>query len=95
MPRRQPGVLSKRELECLTWAAHGKTMNEIGAILHLSFGSVKSYLDGGRYKLHTANVTHTVAVAVAIGLIDMGDNPMPPFPAMLPRLKGWDRLAGE
>jgi DNA-binding CsgD family transcriptional regulator len=70
--------LSKREHQCLTWAAHGKTYAEIGAILDLSFGSVKSYLDAARYKLHGANIVHTVAIAVKTGVIDIEDAPRYP-----------------
>lgn len=68
MPAR--GVtLSRREEQCLIWAARGKTYQEIADILDLSFGSVKSHLDTARHKLHCINLTHAVAVAVATGAI--------------------------
>ncbi len=62
-------TLSRREEQCLIWAARGKTYQEIADILDLSFGSVKSHLDTARHKLHCINLTHAVAVAVASGAI--------------------------
>ena len=82
--------LSHRELECLTWAAQGKTYSDIAAILGLSFASIKSYLDASRYKLHAGNVAHAVAIAVALGLIDMGEDPVPRLPAMNPQ-ENWSK----
>jgi DNA-binding CsgD family transcriptional regulator len=61
--------LSKREEQCLIWAARGKTYQDISDILNISFGSVKSYLDTARHKLNCANLTHAVGVAVATGVI--------------------------
>ena len=37
--------LSRREEQCLIWAARGKTYQEIAEILELTFGSVKTHLD--------------------------------------------------
>jgi DNA-binding CsgD family transcriptional regulator len=64
-----PVKLSKREEQCLIWAARGKTYQDISDILNISFGSVKSYLDTARHKLNCANLTHAVGVAVATGVI--------------------------
>jgi DNA-binding CsgD family transcriptional regulator len=64
-----PVKLSKREEQCLIWAARGKTYQDIAEILNLSFGSVKSYLDTARHKLNSINLTHAVAVAIATGVI--------------------------
>jgi DNA-binding CsgD family transcriptional regulator len=61
--------LSKREEQCLIWAARGKTYQDISDILNISFGSVKSYLDTARHKLNCANLTHAVGVAIATGVI--------------------------
>ena len=46
-----PVELSKREEECLIWAARGKTYHDIAGLLNLSFASVKTYLDTARHKL--------------------------------------------
>lgn len=64
-----PVKLSKREEQCLIWAARGKTYQDISEILNISFGSVKSYLDTARHKLNCINLTHAVAVAIACGVI--------------------------
>ena len=61
--------LSKREEECLIWAARGKTYHDIAGILNLSFASVKTYLDTARHKLSCINLTHAVAVSIATGVI--------------------------
>ena len=64
-----PVNLSRREEQCLIWAARGKTYQEIADILNLTFGSVKTHLDTARGKLHCMNLTHAAAVAVATGVI--------------------------
>jgi LuxR family transcriptional regulator, quorum-sensing system regulator CinR len=64
-----PVKLSRREEQCLIWAARGKTYQDISEILNISFGSVKSYLDTARHKLNCVNLTHAVAVAIATGVI--------------------------
>jgi DNA-binding CsgD family transcriptional regulator len=61
--------LSSREYEVLMWAARGKTYDDIGSILNLSFGTVKTYLDKARIKLRATNVAHAVALAFATGII--------------------------
>ena len=61
--------LSLREEQCLMWAARGKTYVEIGEITNLSFYSVRSHLDLARHKLRGANLTHAVAIALALGVI--------------------------
>ena len=64
-----PVQLSRREEQCLIWAARGKTYQQIAEISGLSLGSVKTHLDTARHKLHCINLTHAVGVAVATGLI--------------------------
>jgi DNA-binding CsgD family transcriptional regulator len=61
--------LSLREEQCLLWAARGKTYQDIRQILDLSLHSVRAHLDLARHKLHGTNLTHAVAVAVALGVI--------------------------
>jgi DNA-binding CsgD family transcriptional regulator len=69
----QVNVLSRRERECLLWVARGKTYMEIGLILGLKFGSVRSHLDHCRYKLNSASLAQATAVAVVRGLITADD----------------------
>ena len=64
-----PVKLSRREEQCLIWAARGKTFGEVADILKISFGSVRARLDTARHKLHCINLTHAVAVAIATGVI--------------------------
>ena len=64
-----PVKLSRREEQCLIWAARGKTYQEIAEILDLTFGSVKTHLDSAKHKLNCMNLTHAAALAVATGVI--------------------------
>jgi DNA-binding CsgD family transcriptional regulator len=64
-----PVNLSSREEQCLIWAARGKTYQEIGEILNIAFGSVKTHLDAARHKLRCVNLTHAVALALVTGAI--------------------------
>ncbi|HMK89283.1 MAG TPA: LuxR family transcriptional regulator [Methylocystis sp.] len=65
----EPPKLSPRELECLKWAANGKTHEEIGVILNLSTKTVRVYLDTARHKLNGMNITHAVAKAIILNII--------------------------
>ncbi len=65
----EPIRLSRREEECLTWAARGKTDEEIAGVLDIGFSSVKVHLDVARHKLHCMNLAHAIAVAIATGAI--------------------------
>ena len=62
-------TLSRREEECVIWAARGKTAEEIGDVMNLGFRTVKAHLDTARHKLHCMNLTQAIAVAVATGVI--------------------------
>jgi DNA-binding CsgD family transcriptional regulator len=64
-----PARLSRREEACLTWAARGKTQEEIADVLEMGPGSVKAHLDVARHKLRCMNLTHAIAVAIATGVI--------------------------
>jgi DNA-binding CsgD family transcriptional regulator len=66
-------TLTPRERECLLWAARGKTYADIGEILGLSFGSVKTYLDRCRFKLNCASLAQATAKAAAQGLFTTED----------------------
>jgi len=67
----QPGrnPLSRREIECLQWAALGKTDDEISDILGLSRLTISSYIKSARYKLGCINRVSAVAKAVSLQLI--------------------------
>ena len=66
----KPSVrLSRREEQCLIWAARGKTHEEIADILGLNAASVRMHLDTTRHKLNCLNLRHTVGVAIATRLL--------------------------
>ncbi|UFX48883.1 LuxR family transcriptional regulator [Bradyrhizobium quebecense] len=52
--------LSPRELECLEWAAHGKSAWEIGRILGISHHTAASYLNNAREKLGVRTIIQAV-----------------------------------
>lgn len=64
-----------REASCLRWKALGKTDDEIGHILGISPHTVRFHLESARARLNTTNTTHTVAKAIALGLINMSYEP--------------------
>jgi DNA-binding CsgD family transcriptional regulator len=61
--------LSERELECLTWAALGRTDAEIGAVIHRSPTTARFHIDNAVRKLGARNRTQAVAIAARAGLI--------------------------
>jgi DNA-binding CsgD family transcriptional regulator len=67
--------LPLREASCLRWKALGKTDDEIGRILGISSHTIRFHLESARSRLQTANTTHTVAKALALGLINMSYEP--------------------
>lgn len=67
--------LSPRESSCLRWKALGKTDEDIGRILGISSHTVRFHLESARTRLNTSNATHTVAKAIALGLIVLSHEP--------------------
>lgn len=61
--------LSSRELECLAWAAQGKTNEDIAQILGRSRETVNFHLSNAMRKLSAANRTNAVAIACSLGLL--------------------------
>lgn len=66
---RDMASLSPREIECLTWAARGKTDVEIGTICQLSPSTARSYIDSAAHKLNATTRTQAVAIACQLGMI--------------------------
>ena len=62
-------VLSKREVECLRWAALGKTDKEIGMIISLSHATVRYHFQRAGEKLNSANRTQTIFKAGQLGYL--------------------------
>lgn len=61
--------LSKREIECLGWAASGRTSWEIAGIMTLSEATVVFHLNNLIRKLKVKNRTQAIAVGVSLGLL--------------------------
>lgn len=60
---------TSRELECLTWAARGKTAWETGRILSISESAVKKHLGSAAAKLGACTGGHAIALALSRALI--------------------------
>ena len=58
-------TLSKREYECLQWAARGKSAWEIGQILKITRRTASFHLDNARAKLDVRSITQAVALLAA------------------------------
>ena len=67
--RHQRPGLTPREIECLKWAAEGKSEWEISAILHVSEHTADKHLANAHRKLGAANRGHAVALAIRWGFI--------------------------
>lgn len=63
-------LLSPRELECLKWAAEGRTAWEISVILSLSHRTVEQYLASAAAALGAVNRVQAVAEAMRRGILD-------------------------
>ncbi len=68
--------LSERELECLSWAALGRTDTQIGALIHRAPTTARFHIDNAVRKLNARNRTQAVAIAAQQGLI----HPLPARP---------------
>lgn len=61
--------LTRREVECLSWAANGKSEWEISQILGISEHTSEKHLLNAKTKLGTVNRVHAVAEAIRRGYI--------------------------
>jgi DNA-binding CsgD family transcriptional regulator len=64
--------LSKREVECLRWAAIGKTDLEISMIMSRSRPTVRFHIHNASTKLNAVNRSQTVFKAAQLGYISLG-----------------------
>ena len=65
-------TLSKREVECLRWAALGKTDLEIGLIISRSRATVRFHIHNASLKLNAVNRCQTLFKAAQLGYITLG-----------------------
>jgi LuxR family transcriptional regulator, quorum-sensing system regulator CciR len=66
--------LSKREVECLRWAAIGKTDLEISMIMSRSRATVRFHIHNASVKLNAVNRSQTVFKAAQLGYISLGNS---------------------
>jgi len=64
--------LRSRELECLSWAAMGKTTWEIGQLLRISEHTVVYHLRNACVRLDAVNRQQAIAKAIELGLLQPG-----------------------
>ncbi|MBU7580213.1 MAG: helix-turn-helix transcriptional regulator [Porphyrobacter sp.] len=76
-------LLSPRELECLSWVAHGKTDYEISIILGCSHAGVRYHVTRACAKLRAVNRAQSVFRAAQLGYL--GVSPETPRTALLAR----------
>jgi DNA-binding CsgD family transcriptional regulator len=65
-------VLTKREVECLTWAAAGKTDHEIGSLLGLSHATIRYHMRKAGEKLDAVNRSQAIFKASQLGYLKVG-----------------------
>jgi DNA-binding CsgD family transcriptional regulator len=64
--------LTRRELECLSGLAVGKTNNDLARELGVTSSTVSTHLMRARKVLHAKTNTHAVVLAVLAGVIRIG-----------------------
>lgn len=65
--------LSKKEIECLQWAAYGKTDAEIGIIMSRSPSTIRFHIQNVSQKLDTVNRGQTIYKAAQLGFIGLSN----------------------
>lgn len=71
------GLLSPRELECLSWVAHGKTDYEISIILGCSHAGVRYHVTRACAKLGAVNRAQSVFRAAQLGYLGVSPEMRP------------------
>ncbi len=61
--------LTRREIQCLKWAAAGKTDNEIGSIVEISMATVRFHLSNAATKMGVSGRSQAVHRAATLGYI--------------------------
>nr|WP_246623203.1 helix-turn-helix transcriptional regulator [Sphingomonas colocasiae] len=65
----EPTALTRREVQCLRWAAAGKTDGEIGIILSLSVSTVRFHLRNAGAKLGATGRAQAIQTAAGLGFV--------------------------
>lgn len=80
-----PARLTRREIQCLKWAAAGKTDAEIGDLVEISLPTVRFHITNAGRKLGAGGRSQAIRRAAALGYIGGGEShatsgPMRPGP---------------
>ena len=67
--------LTRREIQCLKWAAMGKTDSEIAEIVQISAPTVRFHLKNAARKLKVVGRSQAVREAAALGYVGLGLTP--------------------
>ena len=66
-----PAGLTPREIECIGLVAHGLSDKAIGAQLDIAASTAHEYVEKAKARLRTRSRTEMVAIAAALGIIDI------------------------
>jgi DNA-binding CsgD family transcriptional regulator len=67
-----PVKLTRREVQCLKWAAAGKTDQEIGEIVGISLPTVRFHINNASQKMHVMGRSQAVRRAATLGYVAVG-----------------------
>lgn len=70
--------LTRREIQCLKWAAAGKTDEVIAELIHIAAPTVRFHLKNAAQKLGVAGRSQAVREAAALGYVGLGSHPARP-----------------
>jgi DNA-binding CsgD family transcriptional regulator len=62
-------MLTKREVECLRWAAAGKTNDEIATIINLKRTTIRFHIRAAAQKLDAVNRDQALFKAAQLGFL--------------------------
>jgi DNA-binding CsgD family transcriptional regulator len=63
---------TRREIQCLKWAAAGKTDSEIATIMKVSVPTIRFHLTNASRKLGVSGRSQTIRLATTLGYIGPG-----------------------
>jgi len=75
LPVAEGARLTRREIQCLKWAAAGKTDAMIAELIHISAPTVRFHLKNAAQKLNVVGRSQAVREAAALGYVGGGFNP--------------------
>lgn len=64
-----PAPLTRREIQCLKWAAMGKTDGDISEIMHISLPTVRFHITNAARKLNVAGRPQAIYKAATLGYV--------------------------